>query len=174
MTELALIGTYLSPGDSIRWRSLETDFIFNQIENELIIPMGLLQSPPLTIPSTPTPLSSVLSTTGLIFYKKLYEIASTLEMQPPLKPCVPELLNQFVAPQTFIPTNYTKNADEYSSALELILQKYRDWKQRNRVQHVQNLPSFDSLSDEQQMFLQFGALMCSSAGENVGSLHEAM
>uniref|UniRef100_A0A914PVF6 Uncharacterized protein n=1 Tax=Panagrolaimus davidi TaxID=227884 RepID=A0A914PVF6_9BILA len=35
MTDLSQIGTYLPPGDSVRWKSLETDFIFNQIENEL-------------------------------------------------------------------------------------------------------------------------------------------
>ena len=33
--ELAMIGTFLQPGDSVRWHSLATDFIFNQIENEL-------------------------------------------------------------------------------------------------------------------------------------------
>uniref|UniRef100_A0AC34QI83 Peptidase M13 N-terminal domain-containing protein n=1 Tax=Panagrolaimus sp. JU765 TaxID=591449 RepID=A0AC34QI83_9BILA len=174
-SELRKIGTFVQAGDSVNWPSLEPRFIYNSLGNEFVIPLALLQNPPLALPLSPSPISSVLATTGFLFFAHLYEIANSLQQNNLDLSCPRQVYDTFVQPDLAIRTeDFVSRSVTYLNALELVFRKHEEWRRTNGIGREQALPGFKNYSDEQLIFLQFGSLMCSTEADALGSPYEAM
>uniref|UniRef100_A0A914CCU5 Peptidase M13 N-terminal domain-containing protein n=1 Tax=Acrobeloides nanus TaxID=290746 RepID=A0A914CCU5_9BILA len=177
-SELGRIGTVVAPDDAINWPSLEPSLVYNIIENEIVIPIAIFQSPPLAIPLSNAPMSSILATTAVLFYQMMYRIARNA--QPNGEPfnsianCASNAFRQFVMPDVVNPNEFLTLSVEQLHSLELVRLYYRQWKANHQILREQTLPSFEKYSAEQLLLLQYGTLMCSTSGAIRGSAYEAM
>ncbi|KAE9549817.1 hypothetical protein FO519_006968 [Halicephalobus sp. NKZ332] len=174
-SELNKIGSFVQNWDSVNWPSLESKFVYNSLGNEIIVPIGVLQSPPLAIPLSAAPISSVLATSGFIFYGFLYETAVSLQQENLDLPCARQVYDSFVQEDLSIrPDEFVTKSVLNLNTLKLVFQKLQDWKRIHSVRREQALPGFGNYSDEQMIMFQFGSLMCSTEGELLYSPYESM
>uniref|UniRef100_A0A7E4UQT2 Peptidase_M13_N domain-containing protein n=1 Tax=Panagrellus redivivus TaxID=6233 RepID=A0A7E4UQT2_PANRE len=182
--ELAQIGSFRSGiNDGIQWNSLSNEMQFDNVANELVIPLGLLQGPPVAVPTTQVPALSILATSGVLFLSKLEEIASHRDGLLLAPFCVQQLFSSFlfnrpsnpddaVLPTLAFANTSVHNALRYSEALTIAFSKHSEWRNLDGSSYAQAIPSMTDLSHEELGFLEFGVLMCSTEAGNTPGISE--
>ena len=104
-------------------------------------------------------MTSVLATSGFVFYGFLYETAVSLQQRNLDLPCARVVYDKFVQEDLSIrPDDFVSKSVLNLNTLELVFDNLREWKRRYNIGKEQALPGFGNYSDEQLLFLQFGSV----------------